>query len=244
MIEVSFTPEYLFSIGALRVTNSLLASWIVVLAVVVLAFWGSRRLRKIPRGFQAVVEYAIEKLEGMVEGVTGNSRQTASFFTIVATIFIFVVLANWLGLLPGFGTVLFQNGHSEGGVPLLRAATTDLNLTVALAIISVIAVQLAGIGALGFFAYIKKFINFSSPIKFVVGLLELVGEVAKVMSFSFRLFGNIFAGEVLLMVMTYLIPLIVPVPFIALEIFVGFIQALVFAMLTLVFLKTATEMQH
>ncbi|MCK4525128.1 MAG: F0F1 ATP synthase subunit A, partial [Candidatus Andersenbacteria bacterium] len=118
-------------------------------------------------------------------------------------------------------------------------ANSDLNTTLALAIVSVLATQIFGIIALGVFKYGKKFINFSSPITFFVGILELVSEVAKMVSFSFRLFGNVFAGEVLLVVIMTLAPFIAPLPFFGLELFVGFVQALVFAMLTLVFLKMA-----
>jgi F-type H+-transporting ATPase subunit a len=134
-------------------------------------------------------------------------------------------------------------------VPFIRSASADLNVSAALAIISVITVQFTGIAALGFFKYAGKFFisPFSKPygIGTFVGILELIGEIAKLISYSFRLFGNIFAGEVLLAVMLMLVPYLVPIPFLALEIFVGFIQALVFSMLTLVFLKMAvTEAAH
>ena len=125
-------------------------------------------------------------------------------------------------------------------VPLFRAGTADLNTTLALAIISVISTQIFGVMNLRL-GYFKKFINFSSPIDFFVGILETISEFAKVISFAFRLFGNIFAGEVLLAVTTFLIPLIIPMPFYGLEIFVGFIQALVFSMLSLVFFNMATS---
>ncbi len=124
-------------------------------------------------------------------------------------------------------------------VPLFRAATADLNTTIALAIISVIATQIIGVQFLGF-SYFKKYVNFSSPIMFFVGALELVLELAKIMSFAFRLFGNIFAGEVLLVVIAFLLPVVAPMPFYGLELFVGFVQALVFAMLSLVFFNMAT----
>ena len=124
-------------------------------------------------------------------------------------------------------------------VPLLRPANADLNMTLAMAMISVIAAQIFGIITLGIFKHTGKYLNFKSPILFVVGLLELVGEVAKMVSFSFRLFGNIFAGEVLLTVIAFLLPIVAPLPFYGLELFVGLIQALVFMMLTAVFIKSA-----
>lgn len=128
-------------------------------------------------------------------------------------------------------------------VPLMRAATADLNTTLALAIISVVLTQVFGVSHLGL-AYFKKFIDFSSPIGFFVGILEMILETAKIVSFAFRLFGNIFAGEVLLAVMTYLVGVLVPAPFYALELFVGFIQGLVFSMLTLLFFNLATKGHH
>jgi len=145
--------------------------------------------------------------------------------------------------LPGIGSIGFneiKDGH-ETFVPLFRSVNSDLNATLSWAIISVFLAQIFGMSSLGTFSYLKKYFDFSNPINFFVGILEIVGEIAKIISFSFRLFGNVFAGEVLLVVMTMLAPYLAPLPFYGLEIFVGFIQALVFTMLSLVFIKMATE---
>ena len=177
----------------------------------------------------------------------GNKEQAKKFFPLVATIFLFILFNNWVGVLPGTGSVGFyeEHGGERSFVPLLRSANSDLNTTFALALISVVAIQWYGIRKLGFLQHISKFLVFTKgPIQFFVGILELIGEFAKVLSFSFRLFGNIFAGEVLLLIIMTLVPVIAPFPFIMLEFFVGFIQALVFAMLTLIFLKIATEEAH
>ena len=246
-MHVSITPEIIITIFGMPITNSLIASLITTVVLIIIAYFATRNIKEIPKGLQNLFEIVIEALFNMVDSVTGDKKQTYKFFPLVATIFIFIIISNWLGLLPGFGSVGFfetvQGGtHGEEHsvfVPLLRSANSDLNITIALAMISVFATQIFGIAALGIFKYGKKFLNFSSPIKFFVGLLELVGEIAKMVSFSFRLFGNVFAGEVLLVVIIMLAPFIVPIPFFALELFVGFIQALVFAMLTLVFLKVA-----
>jgi F-type H+-transporting ATPase subunit a len=128
--------------------------------------------------------------------------------------------------------------------PFLRSPSSDLNFTLALAIISVLSIQISGIVLVGFSKYTKKFINFSGPIKFFVGILELISEIAKLISFSLRLFGNIFAGKVLLLVIAFLVPIIAPIPFYLLEIFVGFVQALIFSMLTLVFLTMAAKAEE
>ena len=129
-------------------------------------------------------------------------------------------------------------------MPFFRGPNADLNTTLALALISVSITQYLSIKTLGIKNYIARFINLKNPIKFFVGILEIISEFAKILSFSFRLFGNIFAGEVLLAVMVFLIPVLVPVPFLALEVFVGFIQALVFTMLTTIFIVVATEGHH
>lgn len=246
-MHVSITPEIITTIFGMPITNSLIASLITTVVLIVIAYFATRDVKKVPTGLQNLFEVVIEALFNMVDSVTGDRKQTYQFFPLVATIFIFIIISNWLGLLPGFGSVGFFETAQEGihgeehsvFVPLLRSANSDLNVTLALAMISVFATQIFGVAALGVLKYGKKFINFSSPIKFFVGLLELVGEIAKMISFSFRLFGNVFAGEVLLVVIIMLAPFIVPIPFFALELFVGFIQALVFAMLTLVFLKVA-----
>lgn len=246
-MHVSITPEIIATVFGMPITNSLIASLITTVVLLVIAYSATRNVREVPKGLQNLFEIVIEALFNMVDSVTGDKKQSYKFFPLVATIFIFIIISNWLGLLPGFGSVGFFETVQEGVhdeehsvfVPLLRSANSDLNITIALAMISVFATQVFGIATLGVFKYGKKFINFSSPIKFFVGLLELVGEIAKMVSFSFRLFGNVFAGEVLLVVIMMLAPFIIPIPFFALELFVGFIQALVFAMLTLVFLKVA-----
>ena len=173
-----------------------------------------------------------------MDSVTGDRRQTKKFFPLVATIFVFVILSNWLEIVPGLGTIGLREG--EKLVPFIRSASADLNMTLALAVIAVFSIQIFGVISIGFVKHAKKYISLKGPIEFFVGILELISEVAKMISFSFRLFGNIFAGEVLLTVMLFLVPYLVPLPFLFLEIFVGFVQALVFSMLTLVFLKMAT----
>ncbi|MEK9130309.1 MAG: F0F1 ATP synthase subunit A [Patescibacteria group bacterium] len=241
-MHISLSPEIIFYLGNFPVTNSLLTSWVVITVLTVIVFLVSKKRQIIPKGLQNIMEILVENLLKLVHSVTNDKKQTEKFFPLVATIFIFVLFSNWLGLLPGVGTIGFKEIHDghEAFVPLFRSVYSDLNMTIVLALISVFACQFFGIAACGFFKYAGKFINFKSPITFFVGILELISEIAKLISFSFRLFGNVFAGEVLLVVIAFLVPYIAPLPFMALEIFVGFIQALVFAMLTLVFLKMAT----
>jgi F-type H+-transporting ATPase subunit a len=137
-----------------------------------------------------------------------------------------------------------QGGEHEEEImtiPLLRGNNADLNATLALALVSVVMIQIYGVQFLGFKTYISKFLNFKDPIYFVLGILEIVSEVSKVISFAFRLFGNIFAGEVLLTIVAFLVPVLASFPFLMLEVFVGLVQALVFSMLTSVFLSLAVS---
>ncbi len=245
-MEISLAAEPLFHIGNLPVTNTLVVTLLLSAVIIIFSYLLKNRLKLIPRGFQNLIESVLEALLNLVDSVAQDKKQTKKFFPLIATIFIFVILSNWIELVPGLGTVGINAEHHGKIVlvPFVRSVSADLNFTIALAIISVFSVQFFGITAIGFFKYAGKFLvsPFHKPyfIGTFVGVLELVGEMAKLISFSFRLFGNIFAGEVLLIVILTLVPYIVPIPFLALEIFVGFIQALVFAMLTLVFLKMAT----
>jgi F-type H+-transporting ATPase subunit a len=250
-MEISLAAETLFHIGSFPVTNTLIVTLCVSCLLITVSIIVKNKLKLIPKGLQNLLEFVIEAVLDLVDSVTQDREQSQKFFPIIATIFLFVIMSNWVELVPGLGTIGLNeaaNGHVTF-IPFIRSASADLNVTLALAIISVISVQVMGIAALGFFKYAGKFfINpFHKPyfIGTFVGILELIGEIAKLISFSFRLFGNIFAGEVLLAVMLMLVPYLVPLPFLALEIFVGLIQALVFSMLTLVFLKMAvTETAH
>ncbi len=250
-MEISIAAEQLFTVGGFPVTNALLIGGIVSTLIMVSFTRLMKNLKEVPRGFQNIIEIIFEALLNLVESVTQNRKQALQFFPLIATIFLFVLLSNWAGLLPGLGTVGLT--HESGGhatiIPFLRSTSADLNFTLALSLIVVTVVQFTGIAALGIRRYAGKFLI--SPlhkpyvIGMFVGILELVSEIGKTISFTFRLFGNVFAGEVLLTVMLHLVPFLLPLPFLFLEVFVGFIQAVVFAMLTLVFLKMATvEMEH
>lgn len=242
-MQIFLEAETIFHIGAFNITNTYLTSLLVVLGLCAFGYFFSKRIEYVPKKLQNAVEYIIEGLFGFFEKVFDDREKTKKYFSFIITLFLFIILSNWLGIFPGMGTIGIYEEHNgkEILVPFFRSVNSDINMTLALAVISVIATNLLGIATIGFFKHAKKFINFKGPIDFFVGILELVSEVAKIISFSFRLFGNIFAGEVLLVVMAFLLPYIVPLPFMALELFVGFIQALVFSMLTVVFLKIAME---
>ena len=176
---------------------------------------------------------------------TLESRELArKFFPLIVTIFFFILISNWLDFFPILGSVGF---HMPGGefVPMLRPANTDLNLTLALAIIAYLVIEVTGIVVLGFLKYGSKFVNFKQgAIGFMMGIIEFISNLVRLVSFSFRLFGNIFAGEVLVAVVVAFLPLILPVPIMLFETFVGLVQAAIFALLTLVFIKLAIAEPH
>ncbi|MFA5878251.1 MAG: F0F1 ATP synthase subunit A [Candidatus Staskawiczbacteria bacterium] len=236
MVEIVIRAEEIFRIGNYVFTNSLILSIVVFIVLLILALSIRRSIKLVPGKLQNIFEMLLEFLLSLMDSVLGDRKKSEKYLPLIATIFFFVLASNWLGLLPGVGSFVLNEGHTA--IPLLRSPAADLNFTLALAIIAVLSTNFFGMAILGFFSHIKKFLNFSGPINFFVGILEFLSEISRVISFSFRLFGNIFAGEVLLTIIFFLLPYIVPVPFLMLEIFFGMIQAFIFAMLTLVFLAS------
>ncbi len=236
MPHISLAAEKLGTVFGVPISNSLLATWFAMGVIFLLSFLATRTMTLVPGYGQSIAELLVGGLYDFFGTVAGHHIR--QFFPLIASFFIFIITANWMGLLPGVGTVGFFHGHEF--TPILRGATADLNTTLALAIIAVVAIQYFGFKTVGKH-YSTRFLNFKDPIYFVLGILEIVSEISRVVSFAFRLFGNIFAGEVLLTVMAFLMPFVVPLPFLMLELFVGFIQALVFSMLTAVFLNVAVS---
>jgi len=244
-LHISISAEPIFSLGGFNITNSMLTSVLVTVLFILLILIVSKTTRKSTKppkkySFQSIVEFTIESFYEFVKGVVGPVKARV-FFPLIATLFFYILVANWMGLLPGIGSIgLIKPVEAESTfVPLFRGATADINTTLALAVISMVMVQFYGFRYLGLH-YLTKFFNFKSVMGFFIGILELFSEFSKIISFTFRLFGNIFAGEVLLSVIAFLVPIFAPLPFLGLEVFVGVIQALVFAMLTLVFINMAT----
>jgi F-type H+-transporting ATPase subunit a len=223
-----------------------------------------KKIKKVPKGLQNIFELLLDEGLKLADSVTGSRKKSEKFLPISLALFLFVLVNNWLGLLPGVGTVGFVEHGAHGSifVPILRGGTADLNTTLALALFAVVASHVMGIIAIGVWKHFNKFVNLEAflaipkkikkdpsvilvnPIKAFVGVVEVIGEVAKVASLSFRLFGNIFAGEVLLASMMALFAFFLPLPFIFLEIIVGIIQALIFGMLTMVFMTIATSAEE
>lgn len=235
MLHISIKPEIVFYFQGFPITNSLLTSYMVVLIMLALGFYFTAHVASTTSKFVFFIRFILIKLHEMFQQILGAMYDKA--FPLIISLFFFILLSNWIGLLPGMGSITVRS--ADEFVPLLRGATADLNTTFALALISFVAIQYYGFSTLGM-EYLKKFINLTNPINFLIGILEVVSEFSKILSFAFRLFGNIFAGEVLLSVMAFLIPVLASFPFLVLEVFVGIIQALVFSMLTAVFISSAT----
>ena len=262
--DPSLPAEVVFHLFGFPITNSIIAAWLSIVVLVGVAFAVTRRSRLIPSRLQAAVEFVLGWLLSFCQSVAGeeNGRR---FFPVVATIFLFVIANAWLSLIPGFGSIHVTT--AEGGtVELLRGANTDINLPLALALVSFIFVELSGIRSLGL-RYLGKFVNvgrlfrgiaqlftgrlktglgnlFNGIIDIFVSILEALSELIRIVSFTFRLFGNMTAGEILLLIVAFLAPWVLALPFYGLELLVGFVQALIFAGLTLVFVTIAVTPHH
>lgn len=241
-IEVVLKAEQLGSVFGFPITNSILMAWLVMIVLIGGAYFFGKSLSLVPGKLQAAVEWAFEGALAYMTEVLESEALAKKFFPLIATIFIFVAFINEIEFFPGMGSIGFQ--HATEFFPLLRAPTTDLNFTLALAIISFLTIEITGIVTLGFFKYAGKYVNLKSPIGFAVGLIELMSNLGRLISFSFRLFGNIFAGEVMVLVAGYFLPYVLPAPLMGFEMFIGLVQALVFAMLTLFFIKLAIIDPH
>lgn len=257
--ETTLFAEPIFQIGSFTVTNSLLNSWITVFVIILISVVVRWRISTVPRGIQNYAEVILDSALKIADSVTGSRQKTLKFMPIVFPLFIFILLNNWLGFFPGVGSIgLIQTHGSESiFVPLLRGGTADLNTTLALSIMAIVLTHIFGVVMVNAWGHLNRFLGLNlfleiprkvfkerqytvlltNPIKFFVGLIEVIGELAKVASLSFRLFGNIFAGEVLLGAMAAIFAYLLPIPFIFLEIIIGIVQALIFAMLILVFLS-------
>ncbi|MDD5463964.1 MAG: F0F1 ATP synthase subunit A [Candidatus Moranbacteria bacterium] len=265
--ESTLFAEPILHVGNFTITNSLVMSWITV-AILVTFFVAvgkksSKKTKKMS-GVQNIFEILLEQALNLADSVTGSRKKTGKFLPVVLSLFLFILVNNWLGLLPGVGTIGFveTGAHGKVFIPFLRGATADLNTTLAISLFAVILSHILGVVWVGAWNHFNKFFNIKAflqifkkgrkepilimvnPIKAFVGLIEVVGEIAKIASLSLRLFGNIFAGEVLLASMMAISAFLLPIPFMFLELIVGIVQALVFAILTLAFMSIATTAEE
>lgn len=262
MVHVPLAAEPVFSIGSFAVTNALINAVVVSAGLMIAAVVLRGQIREIPGRFQNAVELIVEFLLEFFDKVTKDRARSRQCFPLVATFFLFILFSNWFGLLPGTGSIGVWHiiGEEREFLPLLRPANSDLNLTIAMALVSVIASHLFAIVTIGFWTHANKFIQlgtiwkaiislkpvnvFVALVEFLVGIIEIVGEIAKVASLSLRLFGNIFAGEVLITVISSLVSFLAPLPFMGIELLVGLVQATVFSVLTLVYLTLMMTPPH
>jgi F-type H+-transporting ATPase subunit a len=289
------SPEPFYKLGPIYITNTFIAAWLSIIVLIGFFFFATRKMKLVPKGLQNLAEYIIEMMLNFVEGVT-SKENGRKFFPIVATIFLYVLMNAWMGLLPFFNVIgTFHTGTSDTllqtlahtifpalspslgqysgpiiDVPLFRPANTDINLPLMLALVSFFSVEYWGITSLSLRHYLGRFFRFQqllqglkqlvrgkikpalSAILFgildvFVGVLESLAEFVRILSFTFRLFGNMTAGEILLLMIAFLSPWMIGVIFYGLEAFLGFVQAFIFAVLTLVFATMAVtphESEH
>ena len=241
-IHVELAPSQIGTIFGVPVTNTLITSWVIISLLIVIAYVVGSRIRLVPSRFQTILEWAFGYVYDYVAETLESRDMARKFFPLLMTIFLFVFTSNLLEFTPGIGSIGWFKGDEF--TPLLRSVNTDLNVTLTLAIISFIVIEITGFAMLGAMRYLSKFFNFHSFIGAMVGIVELIGEFARLISLSFRLFGNILAGEVLILVATYFAPYLGPVPLMMFELFIGFLQAAIFALLTLFFIKLAVTEAH
>jgi F-type H+-transporting ATPase subunit a len=263
--HLELPSEVLFKVAGFPITNTIIASWLTIIVLAIVFYVCTRKMKLIPGRLQNLAEMAVETLLTFVKGAAGE-KHARLLFPVVATIFIYVITNAYLALLPFFGTILVT-GQEGTAVPLFRSANTDINVPLSIAVMSFIFVEFWGMKSLGAFRYLKEFFNFGQIgrgikelftgkirpaitnigfgfINLFVGLLEVFSHLIRIVSFTFRLFGNMTAGEILLLVSAFLIPFVFTIPFYGLELLIGFIQALIFAGLTLVFGIIAVAPAH
>ncbi|HEY4502358.1 MAG TPA: F0F1 ATP synthase subunit A [Candidatus Paceibacterota bacterium] len=247
-IHIALAPEVLTKIGGFPITNTMVTSFVVMILLIAVSFFVGRNMKLIPGKIQTLFETIFGGVIDYMEETLESRKLAVRFFPLIMTLFLFIFTANLLEFTPGIGSIGIIShgdvGQSSEFIPLFRSVNTDLNVTLALAIISFLAIEFTGVLVIGFLKYVGKFVNFKSMLGFLIGIIELFSEVARLISFSFRLFGNIFAGEVLILVIMFFVPVILPVPLMVFELFVGFMQAAIFSLLTLFFVKIAVTEPH
>lgn len=247
----AFAPEVVLHAGSIPITNTVLSTLLVDAVLIGGAYFLKDKIKTIPGMIQNFVEMIISSFYDMTESISG--KNAIKIFPWFMTFFLFIIVSNWSGLIPGVGSIGFFEQvtvHTAHGdeietelIPLFRGPTSDLNVTFGLALVSLVATHVLAIRAVGLPMYLSRYFSFN-PIMLFVGLLEIVSEITKVISLSFRLFGNIYAGEVVLLTISSLFALLAPIPFLLLEVIVGLVQALVFGMLTMVFMSVLMTPHH
>jgi len=230
--EISIAGEKISEVFGIPITNTFILSLVISAVVFIFAFLSLRGQKMLPQKLQNFWEFLLESLYNFFDSITGDAKKTKEIFPLAGTLFLLIIFCNLIELIPGVGIFHF-----------LRSPSSDLNFTFGLAILSVVFVNFLIVKNLGLSSYLKKFFS-KNPILLFAGTLEGVGEFTRIISLAFRLFGNLFAGEILLMVTSFLFAYLLPLPFLALEILVGFIQALIFPTLIVIFYTIGTQKSH
>ncbi|MCW1929772.1 MAG: F0F1 ATP synthase subunit A [Candidatus Kerfeldbacteria bacterium] len=235
LIHVSLKPETLFNLGPIPVTNSLWVAYTISIALIVIFAIAARNLKAVPGKFQLFIETIITGLYNLIHSLTNNEKVTKSVYPVFLTTMLFLLCSNLFGQIPGLMALEWHTGGHE--VHFFRPVTADYAAVIAITLFLFVYWQVTVVRFIGFKGFSGKFFNFSGVIPFGVGLLEIIGEFAKIISLSFRLFGNIFSEEVLIMVMLAIAPVLGPIPFSLLGLLTSVIQALLFPMLILLFMN-------
>ena len=262
MDGISLAPQILFYIGAFPVTNSFL--WIIILSLtlIIVSLLITRSLKQVPGKLQNIFEILIDGAFNFVLSVVGTEKKARKVFPLVFSMFFLILIANLATFIPGQAAISLKNAN--GNTPLFRTMLADYSLVFMMTMISIITTQIVAIAVHGPFGYIGKFINLNGIKNFFVelfkgkikigilaqglldlflGIMDIIGEIAKIISLSFRLFGNMFASEVLGAVILFLAPFIVPLPFKFLGLLTALVQAFVFSVLTLIFIDMASTIE-
>jgi len=228
--ELSLPAKEIFSNNFFTVTNTLVLILILGATLVFVFYLAFRKNEEVPNPLQNFFEWALEGISGFINSITQNEKKTKEIFPLAMTLFFLILFSNLFELLPGLGVFNF-----------FRSPSSDLNFGLALSFVAMITVHFLALKHLGWFRYLQKFLNFKSIPNFIIGIFEFVGEFTKTISLAFRLFGNLFAGEVILTLAYSAIPFLVPVPILFFEIFVGFLQAFIFSTLLVIFYILACD---
>jgi F-type H+-transporting ATPase subunit a len=243
LIHVSIKSEPLFEIAGFTVTNGMIGALLTTVVLLATAVYFSRRAAFVPGRGQSLIELPIEWMANIVSASTSRWR---GYVALVVALFLTILVANWLGLLPGVGTIgiVHAGEHGETLTPIVRPASADLNFTLGLALVTFIVFVWWGVRTNGVGGYLKELVGeprYMAPLMFPI---HLISELSRLISLSMRLFGNVFAGEILLATMLALVPILIPAVFLGLEAVFGFVQALVFALLTMTYITMAIAEHH
>jgi F-type H+-transporting ATPase subunit a len=252
-IHISLKADIIGDFFGFPITNTFVTSILISIILALFVFIFSRKISIVPSKFQLIIEGLTEGVRGYVDEVLENEKVSKKVFPLIISLFVFILFVNLFKFLPGTESLTYK------GVHLLKPVHSDLNMTIALAIVSFLVIQFFGVFVLGFWKYGSKFFDLGNFLKsftmgwkepfmalgkLLLGLIELISEIAKLVSLSFRLFGNILVGGILLMLLASVGHYFLPLPILFFELFVAFLQATLFSVLTLFYIKMAISEPH